>query len=478
MSDNHPTTPVYNRRQMLSLCKHGFGSLALFGLMPSFACSSHSAEVAGQINKILPNFRPRAKNIIFLYMDGGISQVDSFDPKPRLIAENGQDPYRKFKVDATQFDNIGTLLKSHWDFKQYGESGIWMSDLFPHMSTIADEIAVVRSMVSNFPEHTNANYFLHTGIGIQGRPSMGAWINYGLGSENDDLPGYVVLDGGLIPPGGVDCFKNGFLPATYQASILKASEKPLANILPTESSDTLQMNKLRFARRMDEGLLGKIGNANEVESAISNYELAYRMQVSVPELSDFTGESELTKKMYGLYSPYAHTASYGAQCLMARRLVERGVRFIELTCPNTGHDRWDQHGNLKKGHEDNARAVDQPVAALVKDLKGRGLLDETLVVFASEFGRTPFAQGKNGRDHNPSAFSIWLAGGGIKGGTYYGQTDEYGYRVAENPVEIYDLHATMLHLLGLDHEQLTFHFSGRDIRLTDVAGKVIKEIIA
>ena len=336
MSDKHPTNPVYTRRQMLSLCKHGFGSLALFGLMPSFACSSHSAEVAGQINKVLPDFRPRAKNIIFLYMDGGISQVDSFDPKPRLIAENGQDPYRKFKVDATQFDNIGTLLKSPWEFRQYGESGIWMSDLFPHLSEIVDEIAVIRSMISNFPEHTNANYFLHTGLGIQGRPSMGAWINYGLGSENDDLPGYVVLDGGLIPPGGVDCFKNGFLPASYQASILKASAQPLANILPTESSDTLQQNKLRFARRMDESLLGKIGQANEVESAISNYELAYRMQVSVPELSDFSGESELTKKMYGLYSTYPHTASYAAQCLMARRLGRKRCSFYRIDLPAHG----------------------------------------------------------------------------------------------------------------------------------------------
>ncbi len=478
MSDKHFVNHVYTRRQMLSLCKQGFGGLALFGLMPSMGCSSYSGETGQNFQQLLPNFRPKAKNIIFLYMDGGISQVDSFDPKPRLARENGEDPKKKFKVDATQFDNVGKILQSPWGFRQYGQSGIWVSDLFPHISTIVDDIAVIRSMISNFPEHTNANYFLHTGHGIQGRPSMGAWINYGLGSENDNLPGYVVLDGGLIPPGGIDCFKNGFLPASYQASILKAQDQPLANIKPTEASDALQRNKLRFARSMDEGLLGKIGGAGEVESAISNYELAFRMQVSVPELSNFDGESELTKKMYGLYSDYPHTAAYGAQCLMARRLVERGVRFIELTCPNCGHDRWDQHGNLKKGHEDNARAVDQPVAALIKDLKGRGLLDETLVVFSSEFGRTPFAQGTNGRDHNPQAFSMWMAGGGIKGGTYYGQTDDYGYRVAENPVEIHDLHATMLHLLGLDHEKLTFHFSGRDIRLTDVAGKVIKEVIA
>ncbi len=468
-----------SRREMLSICSNGFGSLALMGLMNSLPFGqkiiAESAKTDWGGNG--PHFVPKAKNIIFLYMDGGVSQVDAFDPKPRLAKENGENPYDKFKVDATQFNDVGKILKSPWEFKQHGESGMWMSELFPHIATCVDDIAMVRSMVSNFPEHTNANYFLHTGIGIQGRPSMGAWVTYGLGSENENLPGFVVLDGGLTPPGGLDNFKNGFLPASYQASVLQPRDMPLANIAPQEQSSILQQNKLKYIQRLDEGLLGKIGQADQIESAIKNYELAYQMQATIPELADLSGESETIKKLYGLYSDDPHCRSYGTQCLLARRLVERGVRFIELTCPHTGHDRWDQHSGLKKGHEDNAHAVDQPIAALLKDLKSRGLLEETLVIFAMEFGRTPFAQGKDGRDHNPSAFSIWMAGAGIKGGTVYGRTDEYGYRVVENETTIHDLHATMLHLLGIDHERLTYRFSGRDIRLTDVHGHVIRDIL-
>lgn len=421
---------------------------------------------------------PKAKSVIFLYMDGGISQVDSFDPKPRLALENGENPYKKFDVEPTQFDNIGSILKSPWDFKQYGESGMWMSDLFPNIATCVDDIAMINSMVADFPEHTNANYFLHTGHGLQGRPSMGAWINYGLGSENKDLPGYVVLDGGLIPPGGLDNFKSGFLPASYQASILRAGPQTLPNIHAHEANPALQQAKLKLARSMDKSLLGKLGAVDEVNSAIYNDELAFRMQGSVPELADISGESPLIRKLYGLDSDDKNMRGYAAQCLLARRLVERGVRFIELTCPNCGHDRWDQHNNLIAGHTKNAHAVDQPVAALLKDLKSRGLLESTLVVFAGEFGRTPFAQGRDGRDHNPSAFSIWMAGAGVKGGTVYGKTDEYGYRVIENKTTIHDMHATILHQLGVDHEKMTFRFSGRDIRLTDVHGHVIHDILS
>jgi hypothetical protein len=476
MIRKQPTQPHLSRREMLSLLKNGFGGLALFGMMSTLGCGPRlqSPTLLGRNPR---HYVPKAKSVIFLYMDGGISQVDSFDPKPRLAAENGQDPYRKFKVDATQFNNIGKILKSPWEFKQYGESGIWVSDLFPHIATCVDDIAVIRSMVSDFPEHTNANYFLHTGLGIQGRPSMGAWVNYGLGSDNEDLPGYVVLDGGLIPPGGLDNFSSGFLPASYQASILRPGDTPLANVLPLEEDPALQQQKLALVKKMDQTLLGQLGEVDAVNSAINNYELAFRMQASVPELTDLSGEPESIKKMYGMYDDDPHTAGYAAQCLLARRLVERNVRFIELTCPRVEADRWDQHNNLKDGHERNAHAVDQPIAALIKDLKQRGLLEQTLVVFACEFGRTPFAQGKNGRDHNPSAFSIWLAGAGVKGGTVYGQTDEYGYRVIENPATIHDLHATMLHLLGVHHEALTFRFSGRDIRLTDVHGRVLQEIL-
>ena len=471
-----------SRREMLTLSRNGFGSIALLGLMSSLPFGNKisaaiEAMSEGATPSLLPHYAPKAKSIIFLYMDGGVSQVDSFDPKPRLAKENGENPYDKFKVDATQFNNIGRILKSPWEFKRYGESGMYFSDLFPNIGSCADDIAMINSMVSDFPEHTNANYFLHTGIGIQGRPSMGAWINYGLGSENQNLPGYVVLNGGLTPPGGLDNFKSGFLPASYQASVFQAGDYPIPNIKPGESSSQLQDQKLRLMQRMDQHLLGKIGHADQIESAITNYELAYRMQASVPEMANISGESAATKKLYGLESRDPNTRSYGAQCLLARRLVERGVRFIELTCPYVGHDRWDQHDGLKEGHEDNARAVDQPIAGLLKDLKSRGLLEETLVVFAMEFGRTPFSQGKDGRDHNPSAFSIWLAGAGIKGGTVYGKTDEYGYRVLENKTTIHDLHATMLHLLGVNHEQMTYRFSGRDIRLTDVAGKLIDGIL-
>lgn len=470
-----------SRRQMLDVCKGGFGSLAfmsLFGALP-MGCSRSEKSILEASNLNLgPHHLPKAKNIIFLYMDGGVSQVDSFDPKPRLTKENGEDPRKKFKVDATQFDNVGKILKSPWDFKQYGECGMPVSELFPHIATCVDDLALIRSMTSQFPEHTNANYFLHTGSGFQGRPSMGSWMNYGLGSENKDIPGYVVLDGGLIPPGGLDNFKNGFLPASYQASILRPGDQPIANINPKETVQDLQEQKLGFISQLDNQQLAKIGEVDAVESAISNYELAYKMQSSIPELTEFKQETRASKKLYGFESDDPHTRGYAAQCLLARRLVERGVRFIELTCPKVSADRWDQHGNLKKGHELNAHAVDQPIAGLLKDLKSRGLLEETLVVWTGEFGRTPFAQGTNGRDHNPSACSMWMAGAGIKGGTIYGRTDDYGYRVVENEVTVHDLHATMMHLMGINHKHLTFRFGGRDMRLTDVHGHIIKDILS
>lgn len=477
---NHIIHQPMSRRQMLGTCRSGFGSLAFMSLFGGLSTACNQVE---QLSSAMastganPHYIPKAKHVIFLYMDGGVSQVDSFDPKPRLAKESGEDPYKKFKVDNTQFDNIGRILQSPWGFKQYGECGMPVSDLFPHIATCVDDIALIRSMTSEFPEHTNANYFLHTGSGLQGRPSMGAWVTYGLGSENDNLPGYVVLDGGLVPPGGLDNFNSGFLPASYQASVLKGQAVPLANIQPQEDQG-IQNSKLDFLKQVDQSLMGKLGPADAVESAIANYELAYRMQSSVPELTEFDSESKATKKLYGFMSDDPHTRGYAAQCLLARRLVERGVRFIELTCPSVEADRWDQHHGLKDGHERNAHAVDQPIAGLLKDLKGRGLLDETLVIWTGEFGRTPFAQGTDGRDHNPSAFSMWMAGAGIKGGAIFGQTDEYGYRVVENKVDIHDLHATMLHLLGVHHEKLTFHFSGRDIRLTDVHGHVINDILA
>jgi hypothetical protein len=464
-----------DRRSFLRQAGCGFGALALAALAAEGEVSL-GEERRDPLSPKMTHFPAKAKNVIFLYMDGGPSQVDTFDPKPRLNDEHGK-PFA-MKIEPTQFNNNGSTFGCPWKFQKHGDSGIPVSDLFPNVAKHVDELAVIRSMTSEFPEHTSANYFLHTGTGIQGRPSMGAWFGYGLGSECRDLPGFVVIHGGLIPPGGLDNFGSGFLPASYQGSIFAASDPPVANVIRTEATDKLQTNKLALLKQLDEQRLALAGKNDAIESAIANYELAYRMQTVVPGLTDLKDETDATQRLYGLDAAYAQTASFGRQCLLARRLVERGVRFIELTCPSVGHDRWDQHSGLAKGHEDNARAVDQPIAGLLADLKQRGLLNETLVVWSGEFGRTPFAQGSDGRDHNPFGFSLWLAGGGVKGGTIYGQTDEYGYKVVENKAEIYDLHATMLHLLGLDHTKVTFRFSGRDMRLTDVHGHVIHDVIA
>jgi hypothetical protein len=459
------------RREMLRQCGGGFGAVALAALLGE---SVSGAEPS--LASLVPHYGKKARSVIFLYMDGGPSQVDTFDPKPLLTAENGQ-PF-KMKMEPTQFNNNGNTLGSPWKFKQYGQSGIPVSELFPHVAECVDDMAIVRSMTSEFSEHANANFFLHTGAGLQGRPSMGAWMTYGLGSECENLPGFVVLNGGLIPPGGLDNFTSGFLPATYQGSVFRPVGEAVANAKALEPRPQLQRNKLALLDELDRGTLQRVGAVDALESAIANYELAFHMQSAVPDLMEISKETKETQSMYGLDASYPQTRIFGRECLIARRLVERGVRFIEVTCPSTDNDRWDQHGGLKEGHEDNARAVDQPIAALLKDLKQRGLLDETLVVWSGEFGRTPFAQGKDGRDHNPFGFTVWFAGGGTKGGTIYGTTDEYGYKAIENRCEIHDLHATMLHLLGLDHKRVTFRFGGRDMRLTDVYGEVIHGILA
>jgi hypothetical protein len=467
---------------MLSRCALGFGALAFHSLLAPqgvMGATPSTPSAPSRDNPLAPrrgHYPARAKNVIFLYMDGGPSQVDTFDPKPRLIAENGK-PFA-MKMEPTQFNNNGSTLASPWTFKQYGHSGIPVSDLFPHVAQCVDDLAIIRSMTSEFSEHTNANYFLHTGSGLQGRPSMGAWAGYGLGTENADLPGFVVLNGGLIPPGGLDNFNSGFLPASYQGSIFRPGGQAVANVEPTEGKPELQQRKLALMRQLDAEVVSRYGNLDSLESAISNYELAARMQLAVPDLMAISRESAATRELYGLNAPAEGTRTFGAQCLLARRLVERGVRFVELTCPNGAGDRWDQHGNLKGGHETNARFVDQPIAALLKDLKSRGLLESTLVVWSGEFGRTPFAQGSDGRDHNPFTFSMWMAGGGIRGGTIYGASDEYGYKAVENKVSIHDLHATMLHLLGMDHTHLTYRYGGRDMRLTDVYGEVITGVLA
>jgi hypothetical protein len=462
--------PPPTRRQMLRQCANGFGALALSALLnePAFGAKP---QAVGKTHH-----PAKAKNVIFLFMDGGPSQVDTFDPKPRLDAEHGQ-PI-KMAVPPTQFNNVGKVMKSPWPFKKRGKSGIPVSDLFPHVAECVDDLAIIRSMTSNFSEHTNANYFIHSGHGQQGRPSMGSWVTYGLGSECQELPGFIVLDSGLIPPGGLDCFNSGFLPASFQGSLFQHGPNPVADLQRREASPVMQEKKLALLRKLDQGLLDRLGKEDQLESAIANYELAFRMQTAVPDLLKFEGESKATRDLYGFSDPYQQTQIFAKQCLLARRLIEKGVRFIEVLCPHVGADRWDQHGNLKSGHENNARATDKPVAGLLKDLKARGLLDSTLVLWGGEFGRTPMAQGSDGRDHNPFGFTVWLAGGGVKGGTIYGKTDDYGYYVVENKVEMHDLHATMLHLLGMDHKKLTYRFGGRDMRLTDVHGEIIKDILA
>ncbi len=406
-------------------------------------------------------------------MDGGPSQIDTFDPKPLLQKYDGK-PFPG-KVEPTQFNNIGMTLASPWRFRPYGNSGLPVSELFPHVAQCADELCVIRSMVSNFSEHTNANYFLHTGHGQAGRPSMGAWAVYGLGSPCRDLPGYIVLSSGMIPPGGIDNFGSGFLPAAYQGSIFQNNTSPVADLTPPPVTPTAREAQRQLLRQLDQQSLARYGDTDPLEAAITNYELAFRMQTAVPEVCDLSRETDKTHRLYGLDNKI--TAAFGRQCLIARRLVERGVRFIELLCPHVGHDRWDQHSNLLKGHEANARAVDQPIAALLIDLKQRGLLDQTLVIWGGEFGRTPMAQGRDGRDHNPFGFSIWLAGGGVRGGIAYGATDEFGYHAVENRVEVHDLHATILYTLGIDHTRLTFRFGGRDMRLTDVHGHILRDIL-
>lgn len=462
---------------LLQRAANGFGAAAVAALLGEHARADAGGPASSSQQ---PHFAPRARSVIFLFMEGAVSQVDSFDYKPLLEKHHGESPQQTIgKLEKTQFDNIGKVMKSPWAFKQRGGSGLWISDLFPHIAGCADDLCVINSMTSDFPEHTSANYFLHSGLGLQGRPSMGAWVAYGLGSYNQNLPGFVVLNGGQIPSGGLDCFGSGFLPANYQGSLLNANGTPLANITPGEKSPAQQLAKRHLAGRLNQLSLADSGGNDALESAIANAELAGRMQSTVPELLDLAGESEATKKLYGLDAEYPHTRTYARQCLIARRMVERGVRFIELTIPMVdGYQRWDAHGGLVANHGNNARAVDQPIAGLLQDLKQRGLLDSTLVVWAGEFGRTPFAQGSDGRDHHEFGFSVWMAGGGVRGGMRIGSTDEWGYHTVENRLEIHDLHATMLHLMGMDHTKLTYRFGGRDIRLTDVRGNVVHDILA
>ncbi len=475
---HHCAAPL-SRRALLSHTASGFGAIAAAALFGERALGARpDDDRQDPFAPKAPHFEPRVKNVIFLYMDGGPAQMDTFDPKPELERWHG----KPLPVDAppTQFDDVGTVMASPWKFQPGGESGLPISDLFPKLRDQADKLCIVRSMTNKFPEHTAANYFLHTGHNPAGRPSLGAWCTYGLGSVADDLPGYVVLDGGLTPPGGIECYGSGFLSPSFQGSTFRTEGDPVAHARGAHTGTDRETAR----RRLLDGLDRREGPTDPaIEAALANYELAFRMQAAVPDLADLGTETAATRALYGIDAEYAPTKTFARQCLLARRLVEKGVRFVQVSMVRTPHDRWDQHAKLQAGHGDNARAVDQPIAALLADLESRGLLDSTLVLFAGEFGRTPMAQGKGegperGRDHNPHGYSIWLAGGGVKGGTTHGSTDDFGYFAVEDPVDMHDLHATLLHLLGLDHTRLTVRFDGRDMRLTDVFGHVKHDWIA
>ncbi|MGE3818488.1 MAG: DUF1501 domain-containing protein [Isosphaeraceae bacterium] len=464
--------PGLSRRAMLVGSANGFGLLALAGLLGETVAAEEPEPLAGR----RPHFAPKAKNVIFCFMDGGVSHVDSFDPKPKLAEVDGQ----AFTESKNPTANANRKwLRSPWRFRRHGESGMPVSDLFPHIANCVDDLAVIRSMKAELPLHSTGVLFLHTGSNNAGRPSLGSWVNYGLGSENRNLPGFVVLSFGVVPCGGLETFSNGFLPANHQATLLQADGTPIANLAPADPDARVQEAKLALLSERNAAFSRSLGGNDAVESAIKNYEMAYQMQSLVPDVLDLGRETQATLRLYGIDSQVPSKRLYGIQCLRARRMVESGVRFVEITCPpGASNGTWDQHGDLKKGHEKNALDTDQAIAGLILDLKSRGLFEETLIVWAGEFGRTPHSAGRDGRDHHPEGFTVWLAGGGVKGGTIHGATDELGMHAVEEVHTMHDLHATILHLLGLDHERLTFRFSGRDFRLTDVHGQVIRAIVA
>ncbi|MDZ4286638.1 MAG: DUF1501 domain-containing protein [Prosthecobacter sp.] len=466
--------PLFSRRRMLQSASAGFGYVALQGLLGAEA----QAAVVNPLASKQPHFPARAKRVIFLFMKGGPSHVDTFDPKPLLDRDHGKP--LPFPLPRVTFAKTSTLFKSPWKFKQYGESGLPVSSLFPHVARCVDDLCVVRSLHGTNPAHGGAALKLHTGSDTMVRPSMGSWISYGLGTENTDLPGFITICPTLAH-GGVNNWGSAFLPAWCQGTPLGNASVPapqavVKHIRNAATTPSMQRMQLDLVADLNRGHLQDSAASGMLEARINSFELAFRMQTSMPELQDISNESEATRKLYGLDEPV--TANFGRQCLMARRFAESGVRFIQVT-HSDAFVQWDQHGDLIKGHTKNAAEVDKPIAGLLHDLKARGLLEDTLVVWGGEFGRTPVAQGSaDGRDHNPEGFTMWMAGGGVKGGLAYGATDDYGYFAVEDKVHIHDLHATILHLLGLNHEKLTYRYAGRDFRLTDVAGHVVKELFA
>ena len=449
------------RRELLFEALGGYGGLALTSIL---------AEGA-QVNA-------RAKSVISLFMSGGVSHVDSFDPKPALQKYAGQPLTGKGNVVVRQ-GHPGPLMPSPFSFKRYGQCGMEVSDIFPKMASHADEFALLRSVQSKSNDHVQAHFAVSTGMIRMGFPSLGSWISYGLGTENKNLPAFVVLyDSHGAPFGGPANWSAGFMPATYQGTVFRSSGTPIIDLKPPVGMDSSgQRARLDLLHKLNEMDAAKHPGNSELGARIEAYELAYRMQGVAPEAVDVSQESEATRKLYGLDNPV--TEPFARQCIMARRLVERGVRMVQLYHGGLGNqntDTWDAHDNIEANHTKHAAEVDQPIHALLTDLKARGLFDSTLVTWQGEFGRMPISQRGLGRDHNPGAMSMWMAGAKIRGGQIIGSTDEFGYKAEEQPISIHDLHATILHLMGIDHTKLTYRFNGRDMRLTDVYGELIPQI--
>ncbi|MCB1225442.1 MAG: DUF1501 domain-containing protein [Verrucomicrobiales bacterium] len=456
--------PAWSRRGALKAAAGGFGAMAMAG-----AASQAAQGLSG------PHHPARARRVIFLFMHGGPSQVDTFDPKPRLQAQDGQRlPFAPAKNLDPSATSRARLMGSPWSTRQYGESGLWCSELFPEVARHMDDLCVIRSMQSKGQSHGQAVCMLHTGTDNFVRPSMGAWVSYGLGSENADLPAFVSIS---PPPGhgGPRNYGSAFLPAAHQGTTVgrggKLGEQAAFRFMEQSADPARDQKKLELLRAMNQENWERTQHA-PVEGMIESMELAFRMQRQAPAVMSLDDEPAHIRALYGIGEKT--TDNYGRQCLLARKLAEAGVRYIQVS---TGYT-WDQHSNLKSGHEDNCAKVDRPIAGLLTDLKQRGLLEDTLVVWGGEFGRTPIAQGSNGRDHNPQGFTMWLAGGGVRPGLAFGETDEFGYYAVRDKVHMHDLHATILHLLGIDHLRLTYRYAGRDFRLTDVYGEVVRGILA
>ena len=464
------------RRGFLQSASAGFGWLAFSSL---FGSRSSSAAKPGPV---APMRAPAAKNVIFCFMDGGPSHVDTFDPKPMLKTHEGKKIGEGAVSRRSQSSANRVWFGSPWKFQRRGQSGLWVSDLLPRIAGVADKITVVRSMVGELPLHGQQNLLMHTGRILGQAPSFGAWISYGLGTENQNLPGYVLLNNDWVPNGGLENFGSSFLPARHQATMVRAKGAPMDNIVPADPA-AIQRRKLALLAEQDTEFAAQSSSASAIDGAIANYETAFRMQGLLPKVADISGEPEHIKKLYGLDSKDEHQSYYALQALRARRLVEAGVRFVEITCPqfDGNNSPWDQHGHLRKNHAKNARVTDQSVAALIMDLEQRGLLEQTIVVWAGEMGRTPHTPKISetcGRDHHVNAYSIFMAGGGFKGGMAHGETDDFGNAVANDWTDIHDIHAPILHQLGVDHKKLTYRHGGQDQRLTVDFGRVLEKILA